>query len=66
MLGFPHGLYQTPAIPDVKFAGIMHLGLIWCLSSKDLFSEWEKRPPQLTPWDGYQSRTYELTSLVVQ
>lgn len=39
-----HGIYTTSRhIPDVKFAGIMHPGLIGCLPSKELLETWNER-----------------------
>jgi len=39
-----HGIYTTSRhVPDVKFAGIMHPGLIGCLPSKELLETWNER-----------------------
>ena len=39
-----HGIYTTSRhIPEVKFAGIMHPGLIGCLPSKELLDTWNER-----------------------
>ena len=43
-----HGIYTTSRqIPHVKFAGIMHPGLIGCMPSKELLAEWNKRETAL-------------------
>lgn len=43
-----HGIYTTSRqIPHVKFAGIMHPGLIGCMPSKALLAEWNKRETAL-------------------
>ena len=43
-----HGIYATSRhIPNVKFAGIMHPGLIGCLPSRELLMEWNKRESEL-------------------
>ncbi len=47
-----HGIYTTSRhIPNVRFAGIMHPGLIGCLPSKELLAEWNKREAQLVSTD---------------
>lgn len=47
-----HGIYTTSRhIPNVKFAGIMHPGLIGCLPSKELLAEWNKREAELVSTD---------------
>jgi formamidase len=43
-----HGIYTTSRqIPHVKFAGIMHPGLIGCMPSKELLAGWNKREAAL-------------------
>ncbi len=43
-----HGIYTTSRhIPKVRFAGIMHPGLIGCLPSADLLAQWNKREADL-------------------
>jgi len=43
-----HGIYATSRqIPHVRFAGIMHPGLIGCMPSKELLAEWNKRETAL-------------------
>lgn len=43
-----HGIYaKSRHIPGVKFAGIMHPGLIGCLPSADLLSTWNARESAL-------------------
>ncbi|ABE50045.1 formamidase [Methylobacillus flagellatus] len=43
-----HGIYTTSRhVPNVKFAGIMHPGLIGCLPSRELLNEWNKREGEL-------------------
>jgi len=47
-----HGIYTTSRhIPNVRFAGIMHPGLIGCLPSKELLAEWNKREAALVSTD---------------
>lgn len=47
-----HGIYTTSRhIPNVRFAGIMHPGLIGCLPSKELLAEWNKREAELVSTD---------------
>ncbi len=47
-----HGIYTTSRhVPNVKFAGIMHPGLIGCLPSKELLAEWNKREGDLIATD---------------
>lgn len=47
-----HGIYTTSRhIPNVKFAGIMHPGLIGCLPSKELLDTWNKREGDLIATD---------------
>lgn len=47
-----HGIYTTSRqIPHVKFAGIMHPGLIGCMPSKELLAEWNKRETALVATD---------------
>lgn len=47
-----HGIYTTSRhVPNVKFAGIMHPGLIGCLPSKDMLEEWNKREADLIATD---------------
>jgi formamidase len=47
-----HGIYTTSRhIPGVKFAGIMHPGLIGCLPSKELLATWNKREAELIATD---------------
>jgi formamidase len=42
------GIYTTSRhVPNVKFAGIMHPGLIGCLPSKEMLAEWNKREAEL-------------------
>lgn len=39
-----HGIYTTSRhVPEVKFAGIMHPGLIGCLPSQELLEKWNAR-----------------------
>jgi formamidase len=46
------GIYaQSRHIPRVKFAGLMHPGLIGCLPSKELLDEWNKREGELIATD---------------
>jgi len=43
-----HGIYaKSRHIPGVKFAGIMHPGLIGCLPSADLLANWNQRESAL-------------------
>lgn len=43
-----HGIYTTSRhIPNVRFAGINHPGLIGCLPSKELLAEWNRREAEL-------------------
>lgn len=43
-----HGIYTTSRhVPNVKFAGIMHPGLIGCLPSPDMLEEWNEREAAL-------------------
>jgi formamidase len=43
-----HGIYTTSRhVPNVKFAGIMHPGLIGCLPSHKLLETWNKREAEL-------------------
>lgn len=43
-----HGIYATSRhIPNVKFAGIMHPGLIGCLPSAELLAKWNQREQAL-------------------
>lgn len=43
-----HGIYTTSRhIPNVKFAGVMHPGLIGCLPSKEMLANWNKREAEL-------------------
>ncbi len=43
-----HGIYTTSRhIPKVRFAGIMHPGLIGCLPSAELLAQWNKREAEL-------------------
>ena len=47
-----HGIYATSRhIPKVKFAGIMHPGLIGCLPSRELLDTWNKREGDLIATD---------------
>lgn len=47
-----HGIYTSSRhIPNVRFAGIMHPGLIGCLPSKELLAEWNKREAELVSTD---------------
>lgn len=47
-----HGIYTTSRhIPGVRFAGIMHPGLIGCLPSKELLATWNKREAELIATD---------------
>jgi formamidase len=47
-----HGIYTTSRhIPNVRFAGIMHPGLIGCLPSRELLNEWNKREAALVSTD---------------
>ncbi len=47
-----HGIYTTSRhIPNVRFAGIMHPGLIGCLPSKEMLAEWNKREAELVDTD---------------
>ena len=46
------GIYaQSRHIPSVKFAGLMHPGLIGCLPSKELLDEWNQREGDLIATD---------------
>lgn len=43
-----HGIYTTSRhVPNVKFVGIMHPGLIGCLPSKELLDKWNIREAEL-------------------
>jgi len=43
-----HGIYTTSRhVPNVKFVGIMHPGLIGCLPSKELLEKWNIREAEL-------------------
>lgn len=43
-----HGIYTSSRhVPHVKFAGIMHPGLIGCLPSHELLAAWNKREAEL-------------------
>lgn len=47
-----HGIYTTSRhIPNVKFAGIMHPGLIGCLPSRELLENWNAREAALIATD---------------
>lgn len=47
-----HGIYTSSRhIPNVKFAGIMHPGLIGCLPSRELLMEWNRRESELVSTD---------------
>lgn len=47
-----HGIYTTSRhVPNVKFAGIMHPGLIGCLPSKELLEKWNTREAALIATD---------------
>ncbi|MDR5171753.1 acetamidase/formamidase family protein [Methylobacillus flagellatus] len=47
-----HGIYTTSRhVPNVKFAGIMHPGLIGCLPSRELLDTWNKREADLIATD---------------
>jgi formamidase len=47
-----HGIYTTSRhVPRVKFAGIMHPGLIGCLPSRELLENWNKREAELIATD---------------
>ncbi len=47
-----HGIYTTSRhVPNVKFAGIMHPGLIGCLPSKELLATWNEREAELIATD---------------
>ncbi len=47
-----HGIYTTSRhVPGVKFAGIMHPGLIGCLPSRELLEKWNKREAELIATD---------------
>lgn len=47
-----HGIYTTSRhVPNVKFAGIMHPGLIGCLPSRELLETWNKREADLIATD---------------
>lgn len=47
-----HGIYASSRhIPGVKFAGIMHPGLIGCLPSRELLSVWNEREAALIATD---------------
>ncbi len=47
-----HGIYTTSRhVPNVKFAGIMHPGLIGCLPSKEMLETWNKREGDLIATD---------------
>ncbi|MDO7667010.1 MAG: acetamidase/formamidase family protein, partial [Pseudomonadota bacterium] len=47
-----HGIYTTSRhVPNVKFAGIMHPGLIGCLPSHELLETWNKREGDLIATD---------------
>ena len=47
-----HGIYTTSRhVPNVKFAGIMHPGLIGCLPSKALLETWNTREAALIATD---------------
>lgn len=47
-----HGIYTTSRhVPNVRFAGIMHPGLIGCLPSRELLDTWNKREADLIATD---------------
>ncbi|MDA3921072.1 MAG: acetamidase/formamidase family protein [Salinisphaera sp.] len=47
-----HGLFTTSRhVPGVRFAGLMHPGLIGCLPSQDLLDTWNKREAELIATD---------------
>lgn len=47
-----HGIYTTSRhIPNVRFAGIMHPGLIGCLPSRELLENWNAREAALIATD---------------
>lgn len=47
-----HGIYTTSRhIPNVKFAGVMHPGLIGCLPSREMLENWNKREAELIATD---------------
>ena len=47
-----HGIYTTSRhVPNVRFAGIMHPGLIGCLPSRELLEKWNQREAELIATD---------------
>lgn len=47
-----HGIYTSSRhVPRVRYAGIMHPGLIGCLPSKELLAEWNRREQELIDTD---------------
>jgi len=47
-----HGIYTTSRhVPNVRFAGIMHPGLIGCLPSQEMLEEWNTREAELISTD---------------
>lgn len=47
-----HGIYTSSRhVPNVKFAGIMHPGLIGCLPSRELLDKWNQREAELIATD---------------
>jgi formamidase len=47
-----HGIYASSRhVPNVRFAGIMHPGLIGCLPSRELLNTWNKREADLIATD---------------
>lgn len=65
-----HGIYTSSRhIPNVRFAGVMHPGLIGCLPSHELLSEWNKRESELVDTDPQRvpplaALPYEETALM--
>ncbi|MEO6032112.1 MAG: formamidase [Burkholderiaceae bacterium] len=47
-----NGIYATSRhIPNLKFAGLTHPGIVGCLPSRDLLTEWNRREQELIDTD---------------
>jgi formamidase len=56
-----HGLYTTSRhVPNVKFAGMTHPGILGCLPSHELLAEWNRRERALIATDPNRVPPYAL------
>ncbi len=56
-----HGLYTTSRhIPNVRFAGMTHPGILGCLPSRELLNEWNRRERALIATDPNRVPPYAL------